>query len=99
MCIETYTLIWRNITIRATYQPSKWNVIAHLEIESIEPPRAPLPITDTGYLSHFHPIGTIEETGRSVEDTVIFWLNERARTKAWREYEERSRQGSLFEML
>ena len=30
--------------------------VAHLDITTIEPPRAPLPITETGYRSHFlHP--------------------------------------------
>lgn len=99
MCIETYTLPWRNITIRAIYEPARWNVIAHLEIETIDPPRAPLPITETGYRSHFHPIGTIEETGLTVIETITSWLNEEARSKAWKEHEERSRQGNFFAML
>ena len=62
MTIETHTLIWNDIEIRLTYQPNKWDVIAHLEVESINPERAPLPITETGYLSHFHAIGTVEES-------------------------------------
>jgi hypothetical protein len=99
MCIEVHTFKWKHITIEAIYQPNKWDVIAHLEIRSIDPPKAPLPITETGYLSHFHPIGSLEESHESVEEAVLFWLNERARTKAWIEHEARSRQGSLFDML
>ncbi len=36
------------------YTPLQWKTIAHLEIRSIKPERAPLPITETGYRSHFH---------------------------------------------
>lgn len=97
MSIEVHTFNWRNITIEAVYEPNKWNVIAHLEIRSIDPPKAPLPITETGYLSHHHPIGSIEETGQTIEEAVLSWLNERARSKAWLEYEVRSRQGNLFD--
>lgn len=99
MCIEVHTFEWRGITIEAVYQPNKWNTIAHLEIRSIKPKKAPLPITETGYLSHYHPIGSLEEKANSVQEAVLFWLNERARTKAWKEYEEQSRQGDLFDVL
>jgi hypothetical protein len=96
MCIETYIFTWNNITIRAIYQPNKWNVIAHIEVEAIDPVRTPLPITETGYLSHYHPIGSVEESGMTVVEMLTLWLSERARSKAWREFEERSRQGNLF---
>lgn len=96
MCIEVHTFKWRHISIEAIYQPDKWSVTAHLEIRSIDPPKAPLPITETGYLSHYCPIGSLEEEFDSVEKAVLFWLNERARSKSWQEFEERSRQGDLF---
>ena len=96
MSIEVHTFKWRHITIEAVYEPKKWNIIAHLEIRSIDPPNVPLPITETGYLSHHHPIGSIEAEGKTVEEAVLFWLNERARSKAWIEFEERSLQGELF---
>ncbi len=96
MGIETYIFDWRGITIEAVYDPQKWEDAAHLEVQSIMPPKAPLPITETGYLSYFHPIGSIEESGMSVVETLTFWLNERSRTKAWKAYEAASRQGDLF---
>lgn len=57
---------WQGIEIEAIYWPRRWGVIAHLEIRSIQPERAPLPITETGYKSHFHPCGTVEANGGDV---------------------------------
>lgn len=93
---QTYRFTWQNIEIEAIYAPNKWNVIAHLEIHSVKPERAPLPITATGYLSHHHPIGTIEEMGGDVVAQVIAWLDEGAQKPAWKAYIEASRQYSLF---
>ena len=84
------------IEIEARYWPRKWSVAAHLEIESIRPERAPLPITETGYRSHFHPPGTIEARGGDVVAQVIAWLDDEAMSPVWRERAEASRQGELF---
>jgi hypothetical protein len=93
---QTYHFQWEGIEIEATYSPIKWGVIAHLEIESIQPPRAPLPITETGYKSHFHPCGTVEANGGDVTAQIIAWLDEEAAKPEWRAYAAQSRQGELF---
>lgn len=93
---QTYHFQWEGIEIEATYDPAKWGVIAHLEIESINPPRAPLPITETGYKSHFHPCGTVEANGGDVVAQIIAWLDEEAVKPEWRRYVQASRQGELF---
>lgn len=94
---QTYHFVWQGIEIEATYWPSKWGgAIAHLEIQSIRPDRAPLPITSTGYRSHFHPCGTVEANGGNVVAQVITWLDEEAAKPEWRRYVEQSRQLSLF---
>lgn len=64
----------------------KWGVIVHLDIESIHSMRVPLPITDTGYRSHFHPSGTIEARGGDVATYVTAWLDEEATSSEWRAY-------------
>ena len=53
-------------------------VIAHLEIESIQAPREPLPITETGYTSHYHSCGTLEADGGDVVAQITVWLDEEA---------------------
>lgn len=94
---QVYRFHWEGIEIEATYVPSSWGgVIAHLEIESIQPPRAPLPVTETGYKSHFHPCGTVEANGGDVVAQIIAWLNEEATKPEWRAYADKSRQGELF---
>ena len=88
---------WRGITIEARYEPIRWRVVAHLEIESIEPLHAELPMTDTGYRSHYHPIGSIEtEHDGDLAAAVTAWLDEAAESEAWKAAEEKAKQGDLF---
>lgn len=94
---HTYRFVWQGIEIEATYWPSKWGgSIAHLEIQSVRPDRAPLPITETGYRSHFHPCGTVEANGGDVVAQVIAWLDEEAAKPRWQRHTEAARQLSLF---
>lgn len=98
MRYRIYTLQWRGLTIEARYCANNHNVIAHLEIETIDPPRAPLPVTETGYRSHFHPMGVIErDYGGDVVAAVKNWLDAFANTPEWKEQEVAARQGKLFE--
>jgi len=93
MPIET-TFEWEGRTIRLSYTPRRWTVIDHIEIVAED--RDPLPITKTGYKSHFfgpvEPALDIEE----VTAFVVDWLNEDAQTQAWQDYLEQSKQLSLF---
>jgi len=93
---QTYRFHWQDIEIEAIYTPRKWGVIAHLEIRSIRPERVPLPITSTGYRSHFHQPGTIESLGGDVVAQITAWLDEEAAKPEWQAYCNDSRQGELF---
>jgi len=60
--IETFRIEWSGIAIEIRYEPHWLGMdigydTAHLEIESIAPERAHLPITETGYRSHFNFAG------------------------------------------
>lgn len=97
--METQTCIfeWNGITIEATYKPHYVKgVIAHLAILSVQPERAPLPITSTGYLSHFMQPGTVEAHGGDVVAQVTAWLDEEAANPEWRAHMDASRQAELF---
>jgi len=97
MSCQAYRFTWKGIEIEVRYNPNKWNVIAHLEIETINPERAPLPITETGYLSHFHEIGIIErDYDGDVVKAVTEWLGIEAKSKQWQHHIESSKQGELF---
>lgn len=68
----------------------------HVEIESIRPKRAPLPITETGYRSHFLPALELMNAGGPVT-FVTAWLTQEARGKAWSKRETERAQGDLFQ--
>jgi hypothetical protein len=70
-------------------------VIEHLEIRSIDPPQAPLPITDTGYESHFVQEEYLSEY-ISPAEYVLAWLDHEAALPEWQERLRKSRQYSLF---
>ena len=93
---QIYRFAWAGIEIEAVYTPLKWGAIAHLAIRSITPKDAPLPITSTGYRSHFHQPGTIEALGDDVVAQVTAWLDEEAAKPHWQAHIEASRQDELF---
>tara|TARA_R110002051_G_scaffold269600_1_gene329804 strand:+ start:17037 stop:17360 length:324 start_codon:yes stop_codon:yes gene_type:complete len=94
---------WQGIIIEVVYEPNWLGMAdrtgnlpsAHLDIRSIKPERAPLPITETGYRSHFLHPDEIDELGGPVA-YVEAWLNEMARSSEWQESLEASKQLSLF---
>jgi hypothetical protein len=91
------TLEWRGITIDVIFEP-EWLGMAytsHLQVRSVAPERAVLPVTETGYRSHFLPIGTVEALG-GPEIYVLDWLDETARSEEWKAIENAQRQLSLF---
>lgn len=102
--ITIHTAIWQGITLDIRYEPSwlstsedddaPWRS-AHLEIRTINPVRASLPITETGYRSHFVHQDYIQRAGGPVE-YVIAWLDSVAAEPWWRERVAASRQLSLF---
>lgn len=97
------TIDWQGINVEIVYEPNWLNIAnrdsdlpcAHLDIRSIKPERAPLPISETGYRSHFLHPGEIDLLGGPVA-YVQTWLDEMAESKEWREYVVSSRQLSLF---
>lgn len=98
--LETHTITWRGITIEISYE-ERWLgsdgpfSTAHLQLRAIAPERAPLPMTETGYRSHFTPASVIAEAGGPVA-FVEQWLDHEAGSKTWKEREEAARQMTLF---
>jgi hypothetical protein len=92
----THRLVWQGIHIEIVYTRRQWSVIDHLSIRSIEPDRAPLPISRTGYRSHYMQPGTVEAHGGDVVAQVAAWLDEEAAKPEWLAHCQASRQGDLF---
>lgn len=90
---QTIRISWRGIGIRVDFHPSRWNgPCDHVELHSDN--CVPLPVTETGYRSHFLPSGFV--TAETLADQVIAWLDDQANTPEWRTHEEDSKQLSLF---
>ena len=97
MSKQTYILIWDGVEIEANYEPDSYSVVSHLEIISINPPRCKLPMTETGYRSHFHERHMIErDYDGDVIAAVLDWLNIESKSKRWQKYLKDTQQGSLF---
>lgn len=89
----TIRIVWRGIGIQVDYHPCRWNgPCDHVELSSDG--RVPLPVTETGYKSHFLPTGIV--TADTLEEQVTAWLDELAQSEDWRRHEEASKQLSLF---
>ena len=74
------------------YRQSWMNLyLAHIEVRA----PLPLPITETGYRSHFDRSDTIEAAGRSVA-FVLAWLDHEAGRPEWRAAQDRAAQLCLF---
>ena len=95
--IQTFEIEWQGTPITLNYQED-WlgqfkkhghHHISHIEIRSED--SQPLPITETGYLSHFFEPRDINPVAEIME-----WLDLRAQSKEWKKYIEDSQQMSLF---
>lgn len=100
--IEVHALHWRGVDIEITFERDWLSITrehdlaaSHLTVTSVQPKRAPLPITETGYRSHFLHFEDIDEAGGPVA-YVEAWIDQTARSREWTSYEESSRQLSLF---
>lgn len=92
--------VWRGIEIEIRWCPEYMiyddaTRVAHLEVESISPKRAPLPITETGYRSHFTPASAVEIYA-TPEAFVDAWLDDASRSREWQTLEHSTKQLSLF---
>ena len=92
----TFKLVWRDLTCRVRHTPNYlskgWS---HIEIIVVSPKKAPLPITETGYRSHFLDEELLKKVGGPVT-FFLNWIEREATTKAWARAEFKWRQGDLF---
>jgi hypothetical protein len=85
------------ITVRITHSRGYLSSgTDHIEVESLAPKKAPLPITETGYRSHFMPALELVNAGGPVT-FVNAWLEREAAGKAWRAKTTAAAQADLFQ--
>ena len=68
---------------------------SHIEIVVLTPKGAPIPITATGYRSHFLDQDFLIEAGGPVA-FFLAWIEREARTRQWAKTEFKWRQLELF---
>lgn len=92
----TYKIVWRGILLVIRHELDYlWKGTSHIEIHVVRPKHEPIPLTETGYRSHF--IDTLELVNAGGAVTfVIAWLDREASSKAWQKRDVARRQGDLF---
>jgi hypothetical protein len=94
--MTTARLVWRDVTCRVRCTPNYiskgWT---HIELIVVSPKGAPLPITSTGYLSHFLDEDVLKRAGGPVP-LFLAWIEREATSKAWAKTEFKWRQMDLF---
>lgn len=96
--IEVHALHWRGVDIEITFERHWLGIprrIADAHLTVTAKGRRPLPITETGYRSHFLAADEIDTAGGPVA-YVATWLDTMSRSQEWITFEQASRQLSLF---
>lgn len=89
-------LDWRGVRIRVEFEADYLSgFMSHIALYVVAPFGAPLPVTETGYRSHFVDAGAVESFGGAVP-FVQAWLDLEASSEDWRVLESERRQMSLF---
>ena len=89
----TEVIDWQGLSLSVTFD-SEWSglgYVAHMEVVTLKPDRAPNPISETGYKSNFMPVNEIENA-QELRQYVLAWLEEEAKGGRW----QASAQLSLF---
>jgi len=101
---DVFNITWQGIDIEIVcYEPAYMKchrkiygcAMFHIEVKSISPERAPLPITETGYKSIFVSEPELAGKGGSLK-YVTSYLDEKAKGKKWKNCQINSRQFNLF---
>ncbi|MGO4134653.1 hypothetical protein ACEQ6A_08840 [Rhizobium brockwellii] len=96
MSVTDHLIQWQGMAISIRHVANWSNTgFDHLEIQTVEPDRAPLPITETGYRSHFLHGSDLEAHGGAIA-FVKAWLDHEAKSEAWKIAKAASDQLSLF---
>jgi hypothetical protein len=86
-------ITWRGYLIKLSCKMHyPLDTMCHIEVRCDQA----IPITETGYRSHFMPLLNLEDYGCYVA-YVEAWLEEAAQSKSWKVLDEAKRQGNLFD--
>ena len=87
---------WQHVTFRVRHTPDYLiKGTDHIELIVIAPRKEPLPITETGYLSHFVTDGGVRD-GKTALAFFLDWIMSEEKSKRWQKADNKRRQGDLF---
>ncbi len=78
--MEQHNITWRSVEIEITFTPEKFGMTDHIELRTKN--NEYLPVTETGYRSHFIPAGSVAAHGGVVK-FVTAWLDHEAKRIGW----------------
>jgi len=95
--VITEIMEWEGITLSVSCERDYATMtgLTHLSIHVLAPSTSKLPITGTGYRSHFLSEVEVEVLGGPL-GYVRAWLDAEAATPEWREQQQAARQMALF---
>jgi len=90
----TSQIVWDGVQVEITYSQRRWksdfdHIELYVEVGGI------IPVTETGYRSHFLPAGIVEEYG-GPDSYVCAWLDHEAQKPEWKKRQDAARQMTLF---
>jgi len=92
--VERFT--WRGIEMSATHEPNYISTgWSHIELRVLKPKGIPVPITSSGYLSHFLDEADLKTAG-GLSAFFRAWLDREANAKVYLKSLARWRQLDLF---
>ena len=93
---------WQGYDIEVSCDQKSYNLnhhngpnMVHIELRTLKPEKAPLPVTETGYRSHFVHAEMVAEYATPIA-FVQAWLDHAATENNWKQVEAEARQFSLF---
>jgi len=99
---STQLIDWQGYKIKVSCDEKSYNLshckgpnMIHFELRTIEPAKAPLPVTQTGYRSHFVHAVLVAEYANPIA-FVQAWLDHAATENNWKKIEDAARQFCLF---
>lgn len=78
--MDQHIITWRSVEIEVTFTPEKFGMVDHIELHTKN--KTPLPVTETGYRSHFMNKGTVVHHGGAVT-FVTTWLDHETEREGW----------------
>jgi hypothetical protein len=100
---QRFEIQWQGLVIEVLYSPDWIKCfreiygygMTKIEVRAIQPERAPLPITETGFIVRYLRSDDIEAQGGPVA-LVQAWLDHEAQSPQWKKQAAEQRQLSLF---